>query len=314
MAIGRPRFDLTLSRRSLVSALGLIGIVGAIVGLCALLIGPNTAQAAYLTIMLLLSPLRSARARSRYAAATVAVVVAIGGFLLGPLGIGPVLAGIVVVSLVQGLFRFGEIATMTRSPANLLAFAGLAATGAELWQMVLGSLIGAAFALLVAHLLPPDQRSDADAPPLRERVIDGVVLATGAVTLVGLAEWAQFPFAGWALLSLCMILTVGVDDRVTRSLHRVAGTVVGAVVGTLVSFAPGPWPLVVAVVATVLCVAYLREGNYTMFIALLTPVVLLTSTTDLDPVQAGLGRIEAVLAAAIVAVVLSVLLDRVRRR
>jgi len=140
------------------------------------------------------------------------------------------------------------------------------------------------------------------------------VLAAGAVTIVGLAEWAQFPFAGWALLSLCMILTVGVDDRLTRSLHRVAGTIVGAVLATLVSFAPAHWPLVVAAVATVLCVAYLREGNYTLFIALLTPVVLLTSTTDLDPVQRGIGRIEAVLAAAVVAVVLSLLLDRVRRR
>lgn len=313
MMIPAPRLDLRLSRSSIVSAAVLIGSVGIVLGLTAVLIGPNTAQAGYLTVMLLLSPVRAAQLSTRGAAAALAAIVAIGGFLLGPLGLPAVLAGLVVVSIAQSFFRLGEIATMTRAPVNLLAFAGLAATGAELWQVVLGTLIGAGFTLVLARLLPAGEAPSA-ADPLRDRLIDGIALALGAVLIVGAAEWADFPFAGWALLSLCMIVTVGGDKRTSRSVERIAGTILGAVLATLVSFAPAPWPLIVAVLCGLLCVAYLRQGTYAMFALFLTPAVLLTSTTDLDPVQLGLGRIEAVIAAAVVAIVLTTVVGAVRRR
>ncbi|WP_439565388.1 FUSC family protein [Microcella sp.] len=313
MTITAPRLDPRLSRTSIISALVLVASVSAILGLTAVAIGPNTAQAAFLSIMLLLSPVRAAQSSTRGAAALLAVLVAIGGFLLGPLGLNAVLAGVVLVSIAQAFFRLGDVATMTRAPVNLLAFAGLATTGAELWQVVLGTVVGAAFTLVLARLLPPSET-----PPtvgsLRDRLDDGIALAIGAVLIVVLAEWADFPFAGWALLSLCMIVTVGGDARTARSVERVVGTILGAVLATLVSFTPAPWPLVVALLCGVLAVAYLRQGTYAMFAMFLTPAVLLTSTTDLTAVQLGIGRIEAVLAAAVIAMAVTTIVRALQRR
>lgn len=308
-----PRFSLRLDRPAIVAALVLVGAVAVMVTPIALLIGPNTAQSAFITIMLLLSPLRAAQASARGAAAGLALVVALGGFLLGPLGMGPVLVGLVAVSLAQAFFRLGDVATMTRAPVNLLAFAALAATGAELWQVVLGTILGAAFTLGFARLLPA-----ADAPPttgsVTDRLLDGAALALGAVIIVGVGALLDFSFTGWALLSLAMIMTVGADARTARSLNRVAGTVVGAVLATAVSFAPAPWPLIVAVLCGLLSVAYLRQGSYAVFVTFLTPAVLLTSTSDLSAVQLGLSRLESVLAAAAVAMLLTTVLEAVRRR
>lgn len=313
MAIDAPRFDLRLSRSAVTAALVLVIAVGAVLTPVALLIGPNTAQSAFVTIMLLLSPLRAAHSSTRFAAAGLAVVVALTGFLLGPLGAVALFPALIAVSLAQAFFRIGDVATMTRAPVNLLAFAGLATTGAELWQVVLGTVIGAAFTLLLARLLPPSER-----PPttgsVRDRLIDGAILAVGAVLIVGLGELLDFPFTGWALLSFAMIVTVGGDRRTARSLDRVAGTIVGALAATLVSFAPAPWPLAAAVLCGLLSVAYLRQGSYAVFVTFLTPAVLLTSTTDLAPLQLGIGRIEAVLAAAVIAMLLTTAVGSVRRR
>lgn len=313
MAISAPRFDLRLGRPAIVAALALIAAIGAVLTPVALLIGPNTAQSAFVTIMLLLSPLRAAQSRTRFAAAGLAVVVALTGFLFGPIGPIAIFPALIAVSLAQAFFRLGDIATMTRAPVNLLAFAALATTGAELWQVVLGTMIGAAFTLLLARLLPPS-----DLPPTtglpRERLLDGLVLAVGAVLIVALGEALDFPFTGWALLSFAMIVTVGGDRRTARSLDRVAGTIIGTVVATVVSFADAPWPLIVAAVCGLLSVAYLRQGSYAVFVTFLTPAVLLTSTTDLDPLQLGLGRIEAVVAAAVIAITLTLAVEALQRR
>lgn len=308
-----PRFSLRLERPAIVAALVLVGAVGVVLAPTALLIGPNTAQSAFITIMLLLSPLRAAQATARGAAAALALIVTLGGFLLGPLGIGAVLAGLVVVSLAQAFFRLGDVATMTRAPVNLLAFAGLASTGAALWQVVLGTVIGAAFTLAFARLLPAS-----DAAPttgtVTDRLVDGAALAIGAVVIVGVGELLAFPFTGWALLSLAMIMTVGADARTARSRGRVAGTIVGAVLATAVSFAPAPWPLIVAVLCGLLSVAYLRQGSYAVFVTFLTPAVLLTSSNELSAVQLGVSRLEAVLGAAAVAMLLTTVVGLVRRR
>lgn len=313
MATYAPRFDLRLGRPAIVAALVLVAAIGAVLAPVALLVGPNTAQSAFVTILLLLSPLRAAQQSSRFAAASLAVAVALIGFLIGPLGPVAIFPALIAVSLAQAFFRLGEFATMTRAPVNLLAFAALASTGAELWQVVLGTLIGAAFSLGLARLLPPS-----DLPPttgnVRERLVDGLVLAIGVMTIVALGELLDFPFTGWALLSFAMIVTVGGDRRTARSVDRVAGTIVGALIATAVSFAPAPWPLIVAALCGLLSVAYLRQGSYAVFVTFLTPAVLLTSSNEFDALQLGVGRVEAVLAAAVIAIILTTAVGAVRRR
>ena len=90
-------------------------------------------------------------------------------------------------------------------------------------------------------------------------------------------------------------------------LERVVGTVIGAIAATVIALTPAPIPIVVAVVATILCVAYLRQGNYTLFVAFLTPAVLLTTSADASAVALGVGRVEAVLVTGMLALGLTAL-------
>ncbi len=233
-----------------------------------------------------------------------AVGVAMAGYLIGPLGMPAVVAGLVVVGIVQARFRLGDVSGMSRAPVNFMAFAALSETGAALWQVLLGSVIGAAFILLLARVLP--QRAHEPEPSTRRaRVEYGITLIVGAIALVVGAELLDFPYVTWALLSFCMVLSVGANRRARRTLERIVGTLIGAVAATLVALAPAPVPIIAAVIATVLCVAYLRQGNYTLFVAFLTPSVLLTAGADASAVALGVGRIEAVMAAGLLALALT---------
>lgn len=312
MSLPRPRLSLALTPSALRYATVLIAAVGAVVALTALVIGPTTAQAAYLAVMFLLSPSRSRSARIRVAAAATAVVVAISGYLVGPLGLSAIIAGLIVVSVVQAAFRLGDVAGMSRAPVNFVVFAALSSTGVALWQVALGSLIGAGFVLLLARVMPA-KGPEPEHSARRDRVDYGVTLTIGVVLIVLVAEWVNFEYTGWALLSYCMILAVGVDNRVSRVIDRVTGTVIGAIVATVVSLAAAPVPIAIAVIATVLCLAYLRTGNYTMFVTLLTPAVLLTTSSEASAFALGLGRVEAVFAAGAIALLLTGLAGAARR-
>lgn len=304
-------FSFSLSRAALLSAVALVAAAAVVLGLSWWLIGPNTAQAAYLAIMFLLSPAKALPIRLRLLAAAWAVAVAISGYLVGPLGLGPVLLGLVVVSFMQALFRLGPVASVNRSPVNFVVFASLGAvassTSAGLGLVALGSVIGAGFVLALSTLLPAHTTTaPSPAPsPLRDRMEYGVLLGLGSALIVVVSSWLGFPFAEWTLISFCMILSVGIDGRLTRARDRVLGTVAGALLGTLVSLLPTPIPLIAGVLATVLCVAYLNLGNYTLFIAFLTPAILLTTSSEQSAVALGWGRITAVLLASVLALGLS---------
>lgn len=304
MAPNRPPISLRLSGSALRGALVLVAAVGIVVGLSFVAIGPNTAQAAYVAILFLLSPSRSRDARIRLWAAVTAVGVAMAGYLIGPLGMPAVVLGLVIVGVVQARFRLGDVSGMSRAPVNFMAFAALSETGAALWQVFLGSVIGAAFILLLARVLPPSAHEPAPSTR-RARAEYGITLIVGVIAIVVVAELLDFPYVAWALLSFCMVLSVGADRRARRVIERIVGTLIGAVAATLIALAPAPVPIVAAVVATVLCVAYLRQGNYTMFVAFLTPSVLLTTSADASAVALGAGRIEAVVAAGVMALALT---------
>lgn len=264
--------------------------------------GAPVAQACYLAIMLLLSPARALQVRVRILAAGWAVLVSIAGFLVGSLGLWPTLVGLIAVCLVQGFFRLGEVASMTRSPANFIAFAGIATTDAALWHVVLGSVLGALFMLCLAWAMPEKEPlPPASTTPL-ERLEYGLMLAAGSIVIVLLAEWLDFQFASWALLSFCLVLAVGTDNRRSRARDRMIGTIVGAVCATLATLLPAPVPLAIAGLSMFLCVAYLRAGNYTLFVTFLTPAILLTTSSELSALSVGIGRVEAVLGSIIVAV------------
>ena len=299
------RLSFRLPLKALAYSGALLAIGAAVLGGTAWAYGPAVAHAGYLAIMLLLSPARALRPSVRAIAALWAVIVSIAGFLAGEFGEGVPLIGLVVVCLVQGLFRLGEVASLTRSPVNFVVFAGIAQTDTQLWQVALGSVIGAACMLGIAQLMPPKRALPPPSRTAPERIAYGLMLAAGSVLIVLVSDALHFPFASWALLSFCMILAVGADQRRARARDRTIGTIVGAAAAVLVALLPDPAPFVVAVAAMFLCVAYLREGNYTLFVTFLTPAILLTSHPEGSMLALGAGRIEAILLSVVVAVICS---------
>lgn len=315
---GRPK-RLALPRHTLVYALILLVASAIVLGGTRYFIGPNTAQSGYLAILLLLSPARAMPLKWAVGAGVWTIVVAMAGFFAGITeSLWVLLIGLAAVSIAQGLFAIGQVASMTRSPVNFVAFAALAASGAQWWHVLVGSVLGIALITLMSVLFPPKSRRHdgvelpAPAPlvPLDRRLDSGLLVGLGAIIVVLIGELTSYPYANWALLSYCLIVAVGFDDRFSRASQRVIGTVIGASIATLISFAPTPWPWVAAGITMLLCVAYLRNDNYAMYVAFLTPTVMLTASTDESTFRMGLGRIGAVLLAAALALALGWLIVR----
>lgn len=295
----------TLTLKQLLFAVALVAVAAVILGASQAVIGPNTATAGYLTMLFLLSVVRAHSWKARISSTVWAVAVAVLGFAVGSLGLWVTLAALVAVSLVQGLVTFGESMFLTRSPVNLLAFATLAQGGAEIWQVLLGSAIGAGviwgFAALAKNrAVLPDSTT-----ALAERVGYGIATALGSVIIVVGSELIGFPHVGWALLSFCIILSVGSDQRLSRSYVRIIGSLIGAVLALLIAMLPAPIPLIAALVCLVLCVAYITAGNYSLFVLFLTPAILLTTASEHSLLILAAFRLEALVVATVVALVCS---------
>lgn len=269
----------------------------------ALFAGTQAAHAGYLTLLLLLSPARNLPLRVRALAVVWGVAVAMVGFLIGPFGLLPILGVLVIVCLVQGVFRVSETGVMMRSPVNLVAFASMASStvDTQLWQVATGALVGGALALGVGGLLGAPHSLPVERPAILHRLGTGLTLAIGSALIVLVAEIVHFPYPGWALLSLCMILAVDESRQEERAWNRVQGAVFGAVLATLASLLPDPIPSVIAVVCAVLCVAYLRVGQYMLFVTFLTPPILLATVSEHTPYWLAAERVGAVLAAVVIA-------------
>lgn len=317
----RPPKTLALPKQTIVYALILLIASAIVLGGTRYFIGPNTAQSGYLAILLLLSPARAMPLKWAVGAGLWTIAVAMAGFLAGTTGhLWAILIGLAAVSMVQGLFSIGQVASMTRSPVNFIAFSALAASGAQWWHVLVGSVLGIALITLMSVLFPSknlkidavELRAPAPLVPLDRRIDSGLLVAVGAIILVLIGEFTPYPYTNWALLTFCLIVAVGFDDRFSRASQRLGGTIIGATIATLVSFAPSPWPWVAAALCMVLCVAYLRNNNYAMYVAFLTPTVLLTASTGDSTFTMGLGRIGAVVLAAVLALVLSRLITTLR--
>lgn len=291
----------SVSPKVLFFALIVSVLVIVVFGTTGALIGPTSASAGYLTLLFLMGAMRIADPRKRIYAALWALAVSVIGYCVGSLGLTAILIALVFVSLVQGLLRFGEIAVLTRSPVNLIAFTTFGQAGAAPVPLLSGVVIGCVFVLLIAQLVPARGRDPETTLDLKSRLSHGITTALGSVLIVWVSESLGFSYTSWALLSFCMILTVGSDQRTTRAWHRVIASVGGTIAAALISLLAAPWPLVVAAVCGILCVAYLRSGKYALFVLFLTPAVLLTTSSELAMWKLGLYRIEAVLFAAAVA-------------
>lgn len=294
-----------LSFKQLLFAAVLVAVAAVVLGGSQSLIGPNTATAGYLTILFLLSVVRAGSWRARLASTLWSLAVAVLGFTVGGIGLGVTLAALVAVSLVQGFVTFGESMFLTRSPVNLLAFASLSQGGAEIWQVILGSVIGAAVIWAFASLAKSRTTVPSSHTAFAEQAGYGIATAVGSVVIVVGADLLGFPYVSWALISFCIILSVGSDQRLSRSYLRVFGSLVGATLAILIAMLPAPIPIIAALICLVLCVAYVNAGNYSLFVLFLTPAILLTTASEHSLFVLAAYRLEALLLATIIALLCS---------
>lgn len=290
-----------LPARTIALSAAAVGAGAAIIGLCAVLLGGSVAWAAYLGVLFLIGPARKLPFGQQALAAGWATLVAGAGTLLAGAGTWPTLLALVLVCLGQGAFALGEIATLTRSPASLIIFSGFGgpegAAAMELWSAVGGVCIGAAVVLVLSRFasvgapLPP-QRS------LWERLRYGAVLALGCVITVAVAEVLALPKLHWALLALCLVLGTQPGGSGARAAQRVLGTVAGVVLAVLAAQLLSP-PLIAGLVlaCAILCVAYLSRGELTLYLACVTPAILLLGSfgSAQSSIAAGADRILATL-------------------
>ncbi|WP_181064284.1 FUSC family protein [Pseudoclavibacter sp. AY1F1] len=302
-----------ISPKQLLVAVALVAVAAVILGLSQLLIGPNTATSGYLTLLFLLSVVRAGSWRTRLFSVMWSLTVAALGFAVGGLGLWATLAAVVLVSLVQAFVTVGESSFLTRSPVNLLAFASLSQSGAELWQAMLGSVIGAAVIVAFAALTKSRKQPDAAVVPLSDRISYAAVTAIGSFLIVYLAELLDFPYREWTLLSFSVILAVSADQQSQRGWSRILGSVAGVALALMVSLLPAPVPLVLAAIFIVLCVAYINAGNYALFILFLTPAILLTTASEHSAFALGLYRLESVVFATVIALIGSLAVACLRR-
>ncbi len=295
------RTGVALRLRPVLFAVLLVAVAAAVLGLSQVLIGPNTATSGYLTLLFLLSIIRANDLRARVFSVCWSIAVALLGFAVGGAGLWITILALVMVSLVQGFISVGESMLLTRSPVNLLAFASLAQSGAEVWHVVLGSIIGGAVILVFAAIMHQRDSEVHVSVPLRARLTYGVAAALGAVVIVLICEGIGFPYVEWTLLSFTILLSVGADQRASRTVLRIVGSIAGALIAVPLAALPSPLPLIFAIVLLVLCVAYMNEGNYGMFVVCLTPAVLLTSASDQSQLMLGIFRLESVVFATVMA-------------
>lgn len=304
MDTARIRARLAIPPRVLLTSVITVVVAAAVVFAVFATLGAVSAQSMYFSMLLLLTPARRIPATWQWAAGAWALAVAIGGYLVGPLGLWAVLLGLVAVSVGQAAFSFGHAAGIARSPVNFLLFATFSARGAPLWQVAVGAALGIAFMFAAGRLLRGKAISEPVIDPPAERLGSGLLLAAGSVVIVGVGELLHYTYVKWALLSLCMILAVDVAARTGRAKERIVGSTIGALLATALAQLPQPVTIALIAVCAVLSVSYIGVGDFTLFILFLTPTVLLTAAGQPSYVVA-LHQVIAVLLAAALAALLT---------
>lgn len=273
--------------------------------------GANTAQAGFIGVMLLIAPMGRLNMRGRIVAGAWAIAVATLGYFIVGTGWVPYVLALSAVCLVQGVFWMGDIAAMTRAPANFVFVAGFVSHKSEVAysEILIGTAAAVVFMLCIGALMAAGKAEELKSSSLGVRLRYGLMLALGCLAIVGIAKAVYFPYASWAVLSLCLILSVDSADRSTRMKNRIFGTIGGAVLATGVSLLPAPVPQITLLICAILCIAYIRSGEYTLFVTFLTPVILLSSTSEAATHILAAERIGAIVVSVVIALICTYLAE-----
>ncbi|MFT3898838.1 MAG: hypothetical protein QM728_01145 [Gordonia sp. (in: high G+C Gram-positive bacteria)] len=230
-----------------------------------------------------------------------------------------ILAGVLVSSLSQGFFVGGGVAGLNRTPASFLGFANFSrenGTLADVWQPLVGVLIGALGVIILGIVAFGAQRKKVDIPPMYERLLYGGGLALGSLILAAVWYFADWPHLVYPLLAFCIIFAFDSGQVLRNSALRVGGGITGVTFAVLASmFLPNPVIVALMAVSAIVAIALMLLGRQFWFVAfLIATIVLKASLSGEAALVSAKQHITGIVAAALVAVLLHFLAEPIHRR
>lgn len=161
-------------------------------------------------------------------------------------------------------------------------------------------LFGSVVAVLVLSRLreeaPPDRL------PERAAWLHAAVMAAATGVAVYLVTLYPMPHGYWIAMTLTIVLRPYGHETTAIARQRIAGTVGGGVAALALAILAPPWVhLAVALVLLVMMLAYTVTGQYVLFVACLTPFIILLSSGTRDVVDVVLERVGITLVASVLA-------------
>jgi hypothetical protein len=105
---------------------------------------------------------------------------------------------------------------------------------------------------------------------------------------LGVLIWRPGSNGAWLVLTVLAVTQFGGDATLKRTWHRIAGTVVGAAIAAVVASVSGSEAVLIAVglvLAVVLVVIALSPHSYFLWTVVVTPVVVLFTSTSIADVK-----------------------------
>jgi len=191
-------------------------------------------------------------------------------------GLGVLLA--MVLRVARGFEAIGLIAAVVFAVGVGLPGGSVASAGTRFWLM----LAGGAWALLGALLQLSLRRQKGPAatpivvPNSRASIVTHSFLVAITVALgLGIAETAGLERDYWVMLTIVMSLRLIPAQTVSITAMRVAGTVVGALLGLLVTLLTGDqWVLIASLAAMGFAMFSTRNVNLVIFTSFLTAFII----------------------------------------
>lgn len=207
--------------------------------------------------------------------------------------------------LIAARFEVPGLDWTSHGAGQILIPALLAALGG-LWAVALAALAGARFPRFTI----------AAVDPLSARLY-GAALAVllGGVAFVA-ATWLPGSLAGWALLSILVIVKPGLADTRQRLLARSVGTMLGGLLAAGIALLAPAHGVQVALGAISMLIAlglYATGASYAGYAFALTTAIVLLSSTEQNVLAVDLQRVGLTLAAAVLVAVMAAVYEPVLR-
>mgnify|MGYP001167110022 CR=1 FL=1 len=237
-------------------------------------------------------------------------------------GASPLASAIIVaaVAIAMGLYGSAGLAIVAVQIATSIPFVvaeppEVSSAGGYL-QLIVGLTVASTWGIFLGWLV---RRFVPMAEPPRQGVqwIPGVVAGLSLAAVGGsVTYYSQVSLAGtmwaWVLLTFFMLVKPDSTFNLPKISQRVAGTLVGSALATIVIVSGLPitlQPILVIVLLAVALTILVSGKPYWMFVTTLTPAVILMHTGKENPLSVLEERIGYTLVGAVLAIALGVLIN-----